>query len=172
MKTLRIIGVVAVSGAILALAPMGSAMADDTTATFTLGAAGTLTLTAQASAPAPLVAGDAGIATSASGSLGAVTVTDQRGGTTGWVVSAVSTAFSEGTGPDSSGVTYTPGAVTEGGDSNTAVASGSVMTALQVVTATAVVGNNSATFNPTLTVALPSNALQGTYTGTVTTSVV
>jgi hypothetical protein len=40
-----------------------------------------------------------------------------------------------------------------------------------VVTATAVSGNNSATWTPTLDVTMPSTARAGAYSGTVTTSI-
>lgn len=43
-------------------------------------------------------------------------------------------------------------------------------TAVQVVGGTVVVGNNTATWNPTLTVTLPSSSTMGNYTGTITTS--
>lgn len=40
-----------------------------------------------------------------------------------------------------------------------------------VVSPTSVLGNNTASWDPTLTVSLPSNAVAGTYNGTINTSV-
>ena len=40
------------------------------------------------------------------------------------------------------------------------------------LTASAITGNNTATWNPTLTLAIPGGATLGTYTATVTHSVV
>ena len=54
-------------------------------------------------------------ATSISGQLGNVSVTDARGGTAAWSVDATFTAFSEGLGPDSTAVSYNAGAIAETG---------------------------------------------------------
>jgi hypothetical protein len=40
-----------------------------------------------------------------------------------------------------------------------------------LVTATGVIGNNSATFNPQIAVAIPADATAGAYTGAVTQTV-
>jgi hypothetical protein len=57
----------------------------------------------------------------------------------------------------------------------TTIAAGTATTltsvAAKVAGPTAVTGNNTATWNPTLTVGLPSSALAGNYSGTVNTSV-
>lgn len=168
MKTLHAFGVLAATASALALIPVTAATAADTTTTFSI-TGGDLTLTAAPTANL----GSAGTgASSISGSLGSVGVTDARGGTVGWTATAVSTVFSEGLGPDSTGVTYTTGTV---GSTGTVTVAGStnqaVNTAATVVTASGVTGNNTASWTPQLTVALPSNALAGSYTGTVTTSV-
>lgn len=44
-------------------------------------------------------------------------------------------------------------------------------TATPVVTGTAGVGDNTATWNPAVSVAVPASALGGVYTGTLTQSV-
>lgn len=164
--------------AIVALALTGSlglaspASADPTVTTFsltggslTLAVSGTATLTNEASGVS---------ANSITGQLGTVTVTDARGGTAGWVTSAISTMFT-GTiaGTPSTDVLYTNGTITKtGANTVTGITAGSLVGALPVATATAVSGNNTASWNPTIDVSMPAGALATTYTGTVTTSVV
>ena len=147
------------------------ASADDTTTTFTL-TGGELTLSVGATAALTDEASgvDANVIT---GTLGAVSVTDARGGTAGWVTSAASSTFT-GTGLSvSDGVAYTNGTVTETGENTVAAVTGQSITSVQpVATATAVSGNNTASWNPTLDVSMPAGALAGAYTGTVTTSLV
>lgn len=172
MKTVRTLGTLAVAGVILALLPVGSAMAadtGDTTATFTL-AGGSLDVTPAAGAA--LNDGAPGAA-SVSGSLGAVGVSDTRGSTAGWTVSAASSTFVDGAGSVSTGVSYNSGAATGTTGTVTAGSAGatSITTAAPVAGGTAASGNNSASYTPTLTVGLPASALAGDYTGTVTTSI-
>ena len=149
--------------------PASAAQTGDTTTTFTL-AAGTLGIVV---APTAALTNGSSGATSVSGNLGDVTVTDSRGNVLGWTASAASTAFTGDTGTTSTAVTYNSGTVTKTGTVTTA-SLGTVAlttTAAPVVTGTLVVGNNTATWDPTLTVTLPPSSLAGDYTGTVTTSV-
>jgi hypothetical protein len=145
------------------------ASAADTATTFSL-TGGSLSLTVGATAA--LTNEASGVAANTiTGTLGAVTVDDARGGTAGWVTSAASTTFT-GTGLSvSDGVAYTNGTVTETGTNTVAAASAvSITAAAAVATATAVSGNNTASWNPTLDVSMPAGALAGAYAGTVTTS--
>lgn len=119
-----------------------------------------------------------------SAQLGAVQVTDARALlVAAWTASVTATAFTTGGGTTdetvaNSSVSYWSGTATANtgtavftpGQANAAAAQtmGSSRTAFAV---TAGVGNNSATWNPTLIVALPAQAVVGTYTGTVTHSV-
>ncbi|MET0523717.1 MAG: hypothetical protein ABWZ91_02880 [Nocardioides sp.] len=171
MKTLRTLGTLAIAGSVLALVSVGSATAapGDTVTTFTVEG-GDLVLSAATVADLDVVATGE---TSVTGSLGEVVVTDSRGGTEGWTVTAGSTAFVNTTvgGPTSTGVAYDAGTVVETGDVATTVNSRAVSTPVAVVTADNVTGNNTATFDPSLTVTLPTNALAGEFEGTVTTSV-
>lgn len=147
------------------------ASADDTTATFTL-TGGDLTLSVGTNALLTDEASgvDANVIT---GTLGEVSVTDARGGTTGWVTSAASSTFTGAGLSVSDGVAYTNGTVTETGTNTVAAATAqSITTDAAVATATAVSGNNSASWDPTLDVSMPAGALAGAYTGTVTTSLV
>jgi hypothetical protein len=100
---------------------------------------------------------------------------DTREDTQGWVVTAAASDFARNGGGTtiSTGITYAPGTVSKTG-TVTAAASGASVTvdeAASVVNGTAVSGSNTATWTPTLTVALPSDALVGTYVGTITTSI-
>jgi hypothetical protein len=143
----------------------------DTHTTFTLTGGGSLAVSDQATATltdaqhgAPVI----------SGQLGSFTVTDSRGGVAGWTVSAASTAFSGSLGGASStGVDYTGGVVDSTGTST--VANGATtalgVTPVGVLGASGVSGDNTATWNPTIDVAMPASALADDYSGTLTTSV-
>ena len=103
-------------------------------------------------------------------------MSDTRGGTTGWVASGSSTNFVRATstvGSTSTAIAYTPGTVTKVGTSTIAAPAAIALntTPVAVVTASAVSGNNTASWNPTLDVTLPATNLAGSYSGTVTTSV-
>jgi hypothetical protein len=170
MKTLRIIGIAAVAGALLVLGPVGSATAADTTTTFSL-TSGSLSVTAPASAS---LSGAATGSATVSGSLGTISISDLRGGTTAWGLSAASTTFvGPGAGSTSTGVSFNTGASTGSTGTVTPTSTGatSIMTVAAVAAGTAVSGNNTVSFAPDLTVSLPGTALVGAYTGTVTTSV-
>lgn len=147
------------------------ASAADTATTFSL-TGGTLSLSVGASAA--LTSEASGVAANTiTGTLGAVSVDDARGGTAGWVTSAASTTFT-GTGLSvSTGVAYTNGTVTGTGTNTVAAVTGQALTttAAAVATATAVSGSNTASWNPTLDVSMPAGALAGAYSGTVTTSI-
>jgi hypothetical protein len=147
----------------------------DTTVTFSVNVGG-LTMTAPTSAD--LGSGNPG--GTISGNLnGNVVVTDVRatlGGT--WVATASSTAWTTGAGtPDetipASDATYAPGTIAVTGTSSAATG-GHIITLSgspqNVVTAT-VTGNNTASWDPTITVAVPDAAVGGAYTATLTQSV-
>lgn len=116
-----------------------------------------------------------------SGPLGSTVVTDGRGGITGWTTTVAGTAFADTATTIAVGSVkaYVPGAVTFTGvvtptaGTYLAAATGLALTTTgqNLVTATAVVGNNTATFNPNISITLPANATAGTYTGTITQTV-
>ena len=148
--------------------PAGAA----TPATFTL-TAGALSI----SAPTASVSlGSQVAATSAStiiGALGPVTVTDQRGGTTTWTTSVISTAFTPPAGPadPANNVSYAAGAIT---DSPTVVATAVPapdLTGVSTVVTGASTGISTATWNPTISVVVPANFAPGVYSATITHSV-
>jgi hypothetical protein len=108
------------------------------------------------------------------GSLGNVVVSDQRAGIAGWVATAGSTNFAGSAGGSIAAgtVTYVPGAATVAGTSTvTAISLTAMTTPGTVQTATAVSGDNTATWNPSIGVPLPAGALAGTYGATITHSV-
>jgi len=161
----------AVTASVTALI-IGSALpasADDTGTTFTLTGGG-LTLSVQATAA---LTDSASGTTAISGSLGAVSVTDERGGTAVWDVSAASTAFTGVLGSSSTAVSYTGGTVTETGTITVAdgTSTGMSVTPASVVAPTSLSGNNTASWAPTLNVTMPAGALADDYSGTVTTSI-
>jgi len=125
---------------------------------------------------------DLGIATANSAGseistqIGWITVTDNRAAAagSGWIASAISTALTPtaGTALAASLIAYTVGTVAETG---TVTCTNNDPTNLigvsPVVTATGITGSNSATWNPTLTVTIPGSYVAGTYTGSITHSV-
>ena len=113
---------------------------------------------------------------SLSGLLGQVQVSDARGASAGagWIVSVSSTAFAPLAGPSiaAAAVGYLTGPITTIGTATvTANNPASLATLVHAVTATAISGQNSATWNPTITVGLPGSTAAGDYTGTITHSV-
>jgi len=167
-----------VASAIGALALLAGAVSPaaaapgDTVTTFTLGG-GTLSIAVQPTAA--LTNGNAGDV-AVTGNLGPVSVADSRGNVLGWTASATSTTFVGGAGSNpttSTLVVYSAGTITKTGVVPTLglPAVPLVGVAAPVVTGTVVLGNNTAAWNPTLAVTLPSTSLAGQYTGTVNTSV-
>jgi hypothetical protein len=110
--------------------------------------------------------------------LGTVTVTDLRAlDTATWSATASSTAFTgSGTAAGdtipASAATYTPGTPTTTGTitvtPSTVTLSG---TAQEVVDGSAGHGNNTATWNPTIAVAVPADAVGGPFSATLSHSV-
>jgi hypothetical protein len=108
------------------------------------------------------------------GSLGPVVVSDLRGGTIGWVATAISTNFTGSNGGTISvgAMTYTPGTAVVVGVATVTPSSLTGMGATSAVqTATVTGGPNTATWNPSIGVPIPAGALAGTYSATITHSV-
>lgn len=177
LATVSLLATAALAGYVL---PAHAATTANTTTTFTLSA-GALAITAPASKDLGTAA--TGTATLTS-QLGAVSVADGRGALlASWTSSVASTDFSTGaatanekvlkasvdywsgvaTSTTGTGV-FTPGQAT----GQLAVAMSASQTAYS---AASVVGNNTATWNPTVIVNIPSAAVAGVYTGTITHSI-
>jgi len=173
-----VLSAAAVMGAVLTTTAASAAVTDnpggdpDTSVTFTV-TVGALGMTAPASVD--LGAGAPG--TTISGAIGTTTVTDDRAAlAAAWTATASSTDWTTGGGTSAEtipagDVGYDPGAITTTG---TITATGSSITlsgaATSVVAGTAGVGDNTAAWNPTLSVAVPASAVGGVYTATLTQS--
>jgi hypothetical protein len=151
----------------------------ETTTTFVIEA-GTLTITVP---DAVLIGDPTPPGGEISGAMGVITVNDERASPTpDWTASVIATDFTTG-GADDPGeivpvasITYTSGTVTPGaGQTGTCAGSAEAAlddtTPLPVVTHTGGTGNNTCSWNPTLTITLTNSNVAGTYTGTVTHSV-
>ena len=154
---------------VLALAVPASAATTPVTVEVTGGA---LAISAPAGPVSLGTAPGSSSAQTVTGSLGLVVVSDLRAGVAGWVATAGSTSF---VGPQTilgSAATYTPGtAVVVGIATVTPLSLASMITPGTVQTATAVLGVNTATWNPSIAVTLPAGAQAGTYSATITHSV-
>lgn len=131
---------------------------------------------------APVDAGNLGTksngvgAVTISGQLGQVQVTDSRGAPagSGWTATAISTAFTQTAGPSigAASVGYTAGTITTVGTATYTANDPANLTGVSaVVTATAITGDNTASWNPTIHVAVGGGMAAGVYIGTVTHSV-
>jgi hypothetical protein len=114
-------------------------------------------------------------ASTISGQLGVVTVTDQRGGATSWVASVIVTAFTPTTGPAVTAVaadkvSYAAGVITQVGVTATKPTTTDLTGVSPVVNGSST-GLSTASWNPTISVVLPANAAPGVYTATITHSV-
>ena len=114
--------------------------------------------------------------TTISGELGEVQVNDARSAAagSGWVASVISTAFTPAEGPAiaASAVGYTVGPIAQVGTATyTANDPADLTGAEPAVTATEITGDNSATWTPTINVAVPGGMAANVYAATITHSV-
>ena len=178
MRTRMIAGAGAATLLVLAAVPL-TAASGDTNTTFTV-TSGLLSI----SSPSSKALGAGGPNGTITSQLGAVTVSDARGALNGsWTAAVSTTDFTTGGGTAaetipkanvsywsglataSSGIgVFTPGQATAAN----AQALGVSRTAFS---ATAVIGNNSVTWNPTIVVNVPAAAVAGDYAGVITHSV-
>lgn len=166
--------VLAASAALVASAALpASADTSSTTATTVTVTGGGLAITAPASAALSNAAPGA----TATANLTGVRVSDTRAGTVGWTASVLSSDFT-GTITGAAAIpataaSYTPNSLTV--VTGIAVVIPAIQTNLStakpVQTASAVVGNNTATWDAALSVVVPGGALADTYSGTLTHSV-
>lgn len=171
---------VAAAIAASALGSAGSASASLTNATVTI-TGGALAITA----PTNTLLDPVNLGTRAntvsggviSGSLGVVQVSDGRSPAagSGWVASVISSAFTPPAGPAiaASYVSYTAGTITKVGTATFTANDPLNLTGVApAVTATGITGDNSATWNPTINVAVPGGMAAGVYSAIITHSVV
>ena len=143
-----------------------------TPATFTL-TAGALSI----SAPTAGVSLGSQLASTASstisGSLGVVTVTDQRGGATTWTASTISSAFTPPAGPadPASNVSYAAGTITVSANVVATPVAATDLTGVSPVVTGASTGISTASWNPTISVVVPANFAPAVYSATITHSV-
>ncbi|HTZ30794.1 MAG TPA: hypothetical protein VMC83_42795 [Streptosporangiaceae bacterium] len=156
-----------------AATPKAAASDPATTVTFAV-TSGALTMTA----PTAATLGSGAPGGSLSSQLGTVTVTDNRALlSASWTATVASTTFTTGTATGGETIPvadafYDPGAITTTGSITVTPTGVTLSTTPQAVVAgTAGAGNNSASWNPRLVVTVPTNAVSGTYTGTITHSV-
>ncbi len=148
----------------------------DTTITFTV-----TTSFLSMTAPATADLGPGAPGTTISGALGTVTVVDDRAALAAtWTATASSTDFTNTTIPAAASIpagdaTYGPGTIASTGTITAAADPDTPITlsgtAQPVVDATAGVGDNTGTWDPTIAVNVPIAAVNGGYTGTLTQSV-
>ncbi len=131
----------------------------------------------QMTAPASVNLGGAAPGGTISGLLGTVTVTDNRALlSASWTASASATSWTTGTGSPAEtipagDVTYDPGTIASSGTITTSEAPITLSAAAQtIVSGTAGIGDNVASWDPTLTVTVPPAAVAGLYTGTLSES--
>lgn len=171
-RVLRFIPAVAVGFSVFVFAAPGASAAG-TAATFTLSG-GSLSI----SQPTSATLGTAPTGTlTLSGSLGSVAVTDTRGLVTDdWTASVSATNFTTGGGTQYETVTNGSIAYLSGTATTTGVGAFTPGTLTSLSTAGtaglwAGTGNNTATWNPTITFTLSPSQVAGVYTGTITHSV-
>lgn len=166
------------AGAALALLGAVSAPPEDIDTSFLL-VEGSLAISAP-SGPVGLGAtpGSAGPGVVGPSPIGTVTVTDGRGLLLagGWVASVRSSNFTGGgTTIPATRISYGTPAAARTGPGSLILTHRSVTDLTQdraVQTATLVIGGSTATWNPTISVAVPAGAPSGTYTATLTHSVI
>jgi hypothetical protein len=163
---------VIVGAGVALIAATASRAGADTAATFTLTAGGL-----SISAPTGSVSlGSQPVSNSSStisGSLGVVTVSDQRGGPTTWTASVISTAFTPPAGPadPASNASYAAGTITASATVVATAVPASNLTGVTTVVTGVSTGVSSASWNPTISVVVPANFAPGVYSATITHSV-
>ena len=152
--------------------------AADTPVTFTVEGSGIAV-----TAPVDSVAlSNPDIGATASGSLGIVEVTDSQGLDGGtWNAIASTTAFTTGTATDAetipiTDVGYAPASLSHTGTvtltpTTITIAGGGLTGSPTVIAATDITGNNTGSWNPVISVFVPTTAVIGDYSGTITESV-
>ncbi len=166
-----------IATAVAGLLTLGAALpaSAGTTATITMQA-GSLSIAVPASAGNLGTTANTVAGTTISGPIGQVQVDDARSAAagSGWVASVISTALTPSSGPaiPASAVGYTTGAIVKVGTATYTANDPPDLTGVApAVTATGITGDNSATRNPAINVAVPGGMAAGVYSATITHSV-
>jgi hypothetical protein len=160
------------ASAFAALVAATAVSARANTMSFTLTTAGALSISAPSGNVSLGSQMSLNTASTISGQLGVVTVSDQRGGTQTWTASVIAGAFTPPTGTAiaASAISYAAGSITVSGVVATAVAAPDLTAVSTVVTGSGS-GISTASWNPTISVLVPPNFAAGIYTSVVTHSV-
>jgi hypothetical protein len=185
-KSTKVFGAVAVRARILLVAgivgiltlgsaPPASAAPGGTTVTVTL-TGGALSITVPATGGSLGTSANTVAGETISGQLGQVQVSDARSAAagSGWVASVISTAFTPPAGPTiaASTVSYSVGVITQVGTATYTPNDPANLAGISAaLTATGITGDNSATWNPTIHVAVPGGMAAAVYSATITHSV-
>ncbi|MFD5276345.1 hypothetical protein ACFWIX_02160 [Pseudarthrobacter sp. NPDC058362] len=167
------LGVATTTVLVAAMAVPSSAATSSDTATTVVVTGGGLSITA----PATAALSDAAPSSTATANIAGVQVTDTRAGTIGWSATVRSTDFTPSVGGAGSIPATAAAYIPSGMASVTGLAvvtpssQSDLSTPKTVQTATMVVGNNAASWTAAFQVAIPSTAVAGTYSGTLTHSV-
>jgi hypothetical protein len=173
LRTPLAVAAVTVTGLIVGIASPASA--EDTSATVTI-TGGVLEITVPADAGSLGSRPNTVEGGTVSGPLGQVQVNDARSAAagSGWVVTVISTAFTPPSGPaiPASAVGYTTGAIVKVGTATyTANDPPNLTGVVPAVTATGITGDNSATWTPTINIAVTGGTAANVYSATITHSV-
>jgi hypothetical protein len=155
---------------VLAAATALSSGAD--TMAFTLTPAGVLSISAPTGNVSLGSQMSSNAASTITGQLGVVTVSDQRGGSQTWTASVIAGAFTppSGTAIAASAISYAAGPITASGVVATAHAAPDLTAVSTVVTGSGS-GISTVSWNPTISVIVPANFAAGVYTSVITHSV-
>jgi len=166
---------VLLAGTFAALAAVMALPAGADTISFTLTPAGLLSISAPTGDVSLGSQRSLNSASTISGQLGTVTVTDERGGSQSWTASVISSSFTPvptGTAIAASAISYTVGAITASGVTATAVAPApTTLTGVSPVVTGIGTGTSTTSWNPTISVIVPPNFAAGVYSATITHSV-
>ena len=176
----RLAAVMVMAAVALGLLQVAPVSADTTNITFAIAAGGLAMDNVETDVT--LTSTNSALGTTAAGSLGNITVTDTRNLTVGWVVSGTTSDFVHTVTPANkilaAQATMTQAATAIEKSSNLTFAGGVANGATGGVLATGVVvplslvGSNSATFAPTISIVAPASTPTGTYNGVFTSTIV
>jgi hypothetical protein len=168
---LRLTTIAALTAVLSGATALPAGAATPTTFTVTGGA---LTISAPTASVSLGSLGTSNTSGSVSGPLGLVTVSDLRGGTTTWVASVISTAFTPipaNPAVPAIDVSYATGTITQSANVVAAAVATTDLTGVSPVVNGASTGVSSASWTPTISVFIPANFAPGIYSGTITHSV-